>query len=118
MNKDPLSKLLANWRPENPSSSTSFTEDVMMRIELEATPIYRKPLLEAFIEKWLPSPNVLLPVAGAIILMVNFGYWKLADIQIKRLAAIQWHQNLSNPASQVSLNGAYPKFQTENTHAQ
>jgi hypothetical protein len=115
MNQDPLSRLLAKWRPEIPSSKDSFTEDVMRRIEFEATPTYRKSLFESMAEKWLPSPNILLPIAATIILLVNLGYWKLADTQVKRFAALQWHQNLSNPASSLSLNGA---FKLENSHDQ
>jgi hypothetical protein len=113
MNQDPLSRLLSKWRPEIPSADPAFTDDVMRRIEFEATPTYRKSFFESMAERWLPSPNILLPVAAALILLVNFGYWKLADTQVKRFAALQWHQNLSNPASSVSLNGA---IKMENNH--
>jgi hypothetical protein len=105
MSQDPLSKLLSKWRPENPDANISFADEVMIRIESEATHTYRKSLLEIVVEKWLPSPNFLLPVAAAIIVVVNFAYWRAADIQVKRLAAIHWHQSLSNPNAPVSLNG-------------
>ena len=113
---DPLSKLLKNWRPSSPGSTEQFTQDTMRRIhQANEMPVW-KGWSESWawiLNDWLPSPNIWLPAAASLILLLTAVQWLEAEQRAKTMAAIQWRQELIQPLNGLSFTGAYHQLKKE-----
>lgn len=110
---DPLSRLLKNWQPQSPYGTEQIAQNVMRLIRQRQTePLWKRLGIQwaEFLSDWLPSPNVLVPVAASIILFVGALQLTLGVREAKSLAALQWQEQLSNPLAKASLTGSYAQF--------
>ena len=109
---DPLSKLLRQWKPSNPSFSVErFTADTMRKIRLHPRKSSLESRIQSIFEEWLPSPNILVPIAASLILFLAAFHWIDATQQTKNLVAFQWYEELSQPMAKASLAGTYAQLE-------
>ncbi|MBI4028320.1 MAG: hypothetical protein HY360_25270 [Verrucomicrobia bacterium] len=112
---DPFSKLLQGWRPSHPdpAAESRFVEETMRRIRLAPPGMTWEDRLTVFLEEWLPSPNAFLPVAASLVVLLAAFQWAEAVQRGKSLAALRWHQDLSQPTSKGTLSGSYARLVME-----
>ena len=109
---DPLSRLLRQWKPSNPSfSAERFTADTMREIRLRPKKSFPESWIQSVFDEWLPSPNVLVPVAAGVILLLTIFQWNGILQQTKNIVAFQWYEELSQPMAKVSLAGTYAQLE-------
>ncbi len=111
--QDPLSQLFKDWQPQSPHQGDRFVQDTLRRIrKVRQESLWKRALIACteFSETWLPSPGIGVSVAASVILLLAGFYWSDAIQQGKSLAALQWHEQLSNPLSKESLAGTYAQF--------
>jgi len=112
---DPLENLLKSWTPQSPQDPPSFTRETMAHIRsLKKEPFLRKTLriFDELSEDWLPSPGVLVPIAALLVLFVAVHQSQRGIENAKAVAALEWHEELSNPLAKTTLTGAYHQNST------
>ena len=111
--QDPLSELFRNWKPQSPYHGDQFVQDTIRQIrKVQQESIWQRGYIACteFLEIWLPSPEIGMPIAVSLILLMIFFHWPHAVQQGKALAALQWHEQFSNPLTEESLAGTYTQL--------
>jgi hypothetical protein len=107
---DPFEKLLQNWTPQNPHDISRYTRETMSLIRgspKESLWERISVITEDFLNTWLPSPNVLLPIALGMVLFFAATASESSVEKVKNIAAIQWYDEITNPLAQNSLTGVF-----------
>jgi len=111
--RDPLSELLKTWKPASPHTTAKFVNDTMRRIRLAQVEPWWITLAhrwDGFLQAWLPSPRILLPVAASFIVVLSVLAWNHVERRAETIAAMQWRDELSRPFSKLSLSGTYAEL--------
>lgn len=111
---DSLTKLLKTWQPKDPSFSVErFIADTMRQIRLHSQRSFPRTWIQLIMDEWLPSPNILMPIAASVILFLAIFHWNGIVQQTKNMTASQWYEELSRPMAKSSLTGAYTQLRKE-----
>ena len=110
---DSLSRLFKTWQPKSPHLPEPFVQETVRRIRQSKSEPFWKRLANRWSEtlsEWLPSPNMAIPVAASLIIFLGALQWNAGVHEAKTLAALQWHEELSQPLAKVSLTGTYAQL--------
>jgi p-aminobenzoyl-glutamate transporter AbgT len=111
--RDPLSQLLQSWQPKCPIDNQKFAYEVMRRIrQTKKEPSWKRVMANwsEMIGDWLPAPEVVIPIAASLVLLIGVMQLEKVNQQAKQLAALQWHDQLSKPLAKESFAGIYTQL--------
>lgn len=114
---DPLSRLLKTWRPTPPDPvAQPLVQAILRQIRQEGSQtswlsLFRK--WDEALDEWLPSPALLVPACGVLMLIATAFQWNKALEQAKEIAALRWQEEISRPFNTVSISGTFVRFNSD-----
>ena len=114
--EDPLSQHLHQWQPESPYQKEVFVADTMRFIRRTNRESISQKIVRRgseFLDGWLPTPGVLVPVIIFLIFSVGIFQWTKTTKIAMDVASLQWNEELSRPLAQVSFAGVYLQINKE-----